>query len=190
MKAGETKGGKRNWKKLSFAGLLLLLLVGGLSFWGWRSYRARVALMEKVKLAMSNPNGLTPKKLVSRLDDSFSSLPESEQERIVSDPKLLSERVREASYANYKRAFGDLFMLPGPVRRKLIENSARSVAASVEKDPRKVDAFYESDAGKAALRAASEYFFVELSGRQKAELKPLTDAFFKVQQDRAKRGRR
>lgn len=190
MKAGEAKGGKINWKKVSLAGFLLLFFAGGLSFWGWRSYRARVVLMEKVKVAMSNPNGLSPKKLISRIDDNFSLLPEAEQERIVSNPKLLAERVREASYANYKQAFGDLFMLPEPVRRKLIENSARAVAASVEKNPRRVDAFYESEAGKAALRAASEYFFVELSGSQKAELKPLTDAFFKVQQDRARRGRK
>lgn len=156
--------------------------------WGWRRYQQRLRLLEKVKLAVANPDGLAPGKFLSRIDDGFDSLPEDDQQRILSNPDLLAEHIRQASYNNYKAAFGDLFKLPAPVRGRLIQNAARSVTAAVEKNPERVDAFYESEAGKAALRAASEYFFIELSGKEKAELKPLTDAFFKIQSRKGRTG--
>ncbi len=167
-------------------GILVVLCLGVFIGWGWQRYRRRLRLLEMVKVAIANPDGLSPKQFLGRIDDNFTSLPEVDQKRIIADPSLLAEHIRQASYDNYKAAFGDLFKLPSPVRRKLIQRAADAVVVAMEKNPARVEAFYESEAGKAALRAASEYFFIELSGKQKAELKPLTDAFFKIQSQKGK----
>lgn len=172
------------WKSAIFltVGLLMLLL----GYWGWRSYHNHLRLMENIKLAMANPSGLNPGALVSRIDSGFAALPVEEKHRILADPKLLSERIEKASYRNYKQAFGSLFLLPAPIRQKLIRNSADAIISSLTKNPDKVNAFYESEAGKAALRAAYNYFLTEFDGRQKSELKPITDAFFEIHKTRAR----
>ena len=169
--------------------VLLLLLLAILVWWGRQSYREHVRLMENIKLVTANPGGLKPGAIIDQIDRGFARLPATERQKILADPKLLSERIEKASYENYKQAFGQLFLLPAPLREKVIASSAASIAASIEKNRQKVDNFYDSDAGKAALRAASNYFLLELSGRQKAELKPITDAFFKVHQNRMQRGK-
>ncbi len=173
-------------KKITAVSGIIILLCTIISIWCWFSYKKHVRLMDNIKIASSNPNGLTPKALVNKIDSSFSKLPEKDKQKILSNPKLLSQRIEQASYNNYKQAFGSLFMLPKSVRKKLIERSAESINTAYTRDKQKVDNFYDSEAGKAALRAASKYFLTELSGRQKAELKPITDAFFKIHKNRKK----
>jgi hypothetical protein len=187
---GNPKGARR----LSRTRLLLfltplLLALGVLAFYAWRLHRSHARFLETVRAAAANPDSLKPKEFLARIDSSFSSLPEAERRRIMDDPKLLSERIENAAYENYKRTFGELFLLPGPLRRQLINRSAASIAASIEKNPARVDAFYDSPGGRAALRAASKYFLFELKGSEKAELKPISDAFFKIHKDRAARGK-
>lgn len=156
-----------------------------LSAWGWSSYKHHVELLKKIEHATANPTGLNPGALIGQIDDSFSKLPNAEKHRILSDPKLLSARIEQASYNNYKEAFSGLFALPRPIREELIRNSAEAINSSIERNPAKVNSFYESDAGKAALRAASRYFLLDLNGKQKNELKPLSSAFFKIHKQRA-----
>jgi len=179
----------KNSKAALLAAGAAILLLAPLSYWGFCKYQSHARLMEAIKIATGNPHGLDPGALVDKIDASYASLPPEEKRKIAADPKLLSERIENASYNNYKQAFGELFMLPAPIRRKVIESSAAAIADAMEKDKDRVDAFYDSDAGKAALLAASKYFLSELDGKQKAELKPLTDAFFKIHKDRAQRGK-
>lgn len=178
----------KKWKTrllpVAVALVIGLLLLGYL---GRQVYRQHVRLLDNIKLATANPNGLTPGAMVNRLDSGFAALPEDEKQRILADPKLLSDRIEKAAYNNYKQAFGNLFMLPEPIRKKLISRSAEAIATSLSRNPAKVNAFYDSEAGKAALRAASNYFMTEMDGRQKAELKPITDAFFKIHQERTRK---
>lgn len=161
------------------------MVLAGLCYWGWSVYKHNVRLMENIKLATANPEGLSPGALVHRIDRGFSKLPREEQDRILNDPKLLAERIEQASYDNYKQAFGTLFTLPKSLRERLIQNSADKINSSIDRNPAKVDAFYESEAGKAAMRAASRYFMLELNGKQKNELQPLTDAFNQIHRRRA-----
>ncbi|MBN2640508.1 MAG: hypothetical protein JXR78_02525 [Victivallales bacterium] len=163
-----------------------LVVFAGLCYWGWSVYKKNVRLMENIKLATANPEGLSPGALVNRIDRGFSKLPREEQNRILNDPKLLAERIEQASFDNYKQAFGTLFSLPEPLRKQLIRNSADKINSSIDRNPVKVEAFYESEAGKAAMRAASRYFMLELNGKQKNELQPLTDAFNKIHRRMAK----
>lgn len=165
------------------------LLLAVLSVWIFSVLQSQMKMMDSLKILSSNPGSMDPMAVVNRIDSSFSSLSEDEKKRIAADPKLLSERIRSASYQNYQKAFGELFMLPEPVRRKIIKHSAASIASSIEKNPAKVDAFYESEAGKAALSAASEFFLTALDSKEKSELKPITEAFFKVHKDRVARGK-
>ncbi len=183
----ESKKSSTNIRKrvITISGIVILL-VAVTAIWGWISYKKHVRLMENIKIATSNPDGLTPKALVNRIDSGFSKLPQKEQQKILSNPRLLSQRIEQASYNNYKQAFGSLFMLPTSVRKKLIKRSADSINAAYARHKHKVNNFYESEAGKAALRAASKYFFTELNGRQKTELKPITDAFFKIHKNQGK----
>ena len=175
------------WKiKLLVA--ICVLLVFLLCIWSWNSYKKHLQLMENIKLATSNPNGLNPGELVNRIDGGFAALPEDERKRILADSKLLADRIEKASYQNFKQAFDYMFMLPEPLRRKLIVKSAEAIRTSIQRNPDKVNAFYGSDAGKAVLRAASNYFMTELDGRQKSELRPITDTFFYIHCARAKQG--
>jgi len=179
----------KHWK-LAVLGSAAALLLSFAVYWGWRSYERHARLMAMVELVSSKPDGLHPGVLVGKIDESYMALPEDEKRRISADPKLLSERIETASYNNYKQAFGELFMLPGPIRRKAIQSAADAIDTALNgENKEKTDAFYESDAGKAALRAATRYFLLDLNGSQKAELKPITDAFFKIHQDRATRGK-
>lgn len=167
-----------------------MFLLAIFSCWGWRAYKRHARLTAMIELASSKPDGLHPGALVGKIDESYMALPEDEKKRIAADPKLLSERIEAASYNNYKQVFGELFILPGPIRRKAIQSAADAIGAALNgENKEKTDAFYESDAGKAALRAATRYFLLELNGSQKSELKPITDALFKIHQDRAARGK-
>ena len=47
-------------------------------------------------------------------------------------------------------------------------------------DPDKVAEFFESPAGRGALRGASKFFLLELSGKQKADSAPLTQAMYEI----------
>ena len=171
-------------KKVAFAAVATAVALSVLAWWGWHSYRQHLRLMENIKLATTNPAGMNPGAIIGQIDRGFAKLPEEEKRRILADPQLTAGRIEKACYENYQQAFGTLFSLPAPIRERLIRNSADAISSSIDRNKRKVNDFYESPAGQAALRAASNYFMLELSGRQKNELKPITDAFHKIHQQR------
>lgn len=178
------------WRKALLALIPLAALLAFASYWGISTYKRNVRIMEVIKGASIDPNGLDPQRFVASIDVNFKNLPVDEQRRLASDPKLLSERIEKAAYDNYKQAFGELFLLPKPLRTKVIQNAIDTILNAGAQDPALVDAYYDSEAGKATLRAAAKYFVYELSGSEKAELKPLTEAFFKIHVDRIKRGKK
>jgi len=73
-----------------------------------------------------------------------------------------------------------LFTLPPSIRKKVIKQSADDLRAKALKDPEKVAEFFESPAGSGSLRGASKFFLLGLTGKQKSESAPLTQAMYEI----------
>jgi len=170
-------------KRLIIGGILVITIIG-ISIYGYWWYERKMKPIRALQAAMSDPKSLNSEVLLGKIDHSFSSLPDADKKKIMSDPKLLGESIENASYNTFKESFGGLFMLPEPVRKKVIQSSAAALLEKA-KDKENLAAFYESEAGKAALRAATKYFLLDLTGKQKTELAPLINVFVGVHKDLA-----
>jgi hypothetical protein len=85
-----------------------------------------------------------------------------------------------------EKSFGLLFKLPKPLRTKIIADSAAKLRSKANRKQR-IDSFLASNGGNAALRGASKFFWLGLSGKQKAEVAPLTAAVQAIMNQSMKR---
>lgn len=175
--------GTKSKKQLITAGIFSIMVIAAI-ICGWRWYECKVEPIRALQAAMSDPESLNSEVLLDKIDSSFAALPDADRKKIMSDPKTFGESIENASYKTFKESFGGLFMLPESIRKKVIQSSADALAEKA-KDKENFMAFYESEAGKAALRAATKYFLLELDGKQKAELAPLMNVFFGVHKELA-----
>jgi hypothetical protein len=150
----------------------------------WYNERQRNA--EIIRKAITNPQNLEPEKFLNTIDESFHSLPEQKKRRILKDRELMKKYVAEATSKELSKSFKVLFCLPKPLRKKIIKTSAERLLDSARKDPKRVTATFNSVAGHGALRGASRFFLLNLSGEEKAEVAPLTAAMYEIVRQQSK----
>ncbi len=163
---------------------LILVITVSICLALWLDNRRRNA--EIIREAIMNPQKIDPKKFLNTLDSSFKNLPEEKKNDILKDRKQFEKYMAKATGKELEKSFNSLFYLPKPVRTKIIKMSADHLLATARKHPDKVIATFESPAGNGALKGASKYFLLNLSGKQKAELAPLTTAMYKVVRQQSK----
>jgi len=167
------------------SGLLGLLVA--LAVWSWQWMAERRQNAAAIQEAIANPRNIDTAKLLNDIDASFSRLGAVEKQKILDDPKATHARVSEATCRELAKSFKILFQLPKPLRKRLILESAEDLRRKVAANPERVDAFFDSPAGNAALQGSSRFFLLELSGQEKAEASPLTQAMHEVMVKQAER---
>lgn len=161
--------------------VLVFVAVSGV----WIKDKIRKA--ESIQKMIANPQRIDPEKLLNEIDSSFRKMPKSEKKKILQDPVAAEKLVADATYNELNKSFKLLFMLPPSVREKVIRQSADDLRRKALGDPEKLAEFYDSPAGSGALRGASRFFLFELSGSQKAESAPLTEAMYEIVRDQSKK---
>ncbi|HCE42175.1 MAG TPA: hypothetical protein DET40_01335 [Lentisphaeria bacterium] len=163
------------------AALVVLMFLA----YSWVDSKMRKA--EAIQKAIANPEYIDPEKLLNEIDSSFRGLSDPEKKKLLQDPAATEKQIAEATCKELGKSFKLLFMLPSSIREKVIRESADDLRRKALEDPDKVSDFFDSSAGNGALRGASRFFLLELSGRQKAESAPLTQAMYEIVKDQARR---
>ncbi|MFZ2655765.1 MAG: hypothetical protein WAX69_12610 [Victivallales bacterium] len=158
----------------------ILLLV-----YSWVDSKIRKA--EAIQKAIANPQHIDPEKLLNEIDGSFRGMSEAEKKKLLQDPVATEKQIADATCEELDKSFKLLFMLPSSIREKVIRESADDLRRKALENPEKIADFFESSGGNGALRGASRFFLLELSGRQKAESAPLTQAMYEIVKDQAER---
>jgi hypothetical protein len=169
---------------LAGAGLLMLIIVTVICLGNWLGKRRRNA--EIIQQAITNPQTIKPGKFLNAVGTSFRNLPEKQKKSILKDPALTEKYVAEAICKELNKSFKMLFCLPAPIRKKIISTSAERLLNSARKNPGKVTATFNSAGGRGALNGASRFFLLYLSGKEKAEVAPLTAAMYKIVRQQSK----
>lgn len=167
---------KKKTKIISISIVLVLVFISFAGLWGYK----RMERAKAIQQAIANPEYIDPAKLLNQIDDSFVKLPQAEKNKIVSDPKLAKKLIADATFKELNKSYKLLFILPPSIRKKVIQKSADDLRKKALKNPEKVAAFFESPAGSGSLRGASKFFLLGLSGKQKSESAPLTQAMYKI----------
>lgn len=154
--------------------LIMLIMVGGV----WAHKRFKKA--EAIQKAIANPAYIDPEELLNEIDDSFSKMSATDKQKIIADPVAAENLIADATFNELNKSFDLLFSLPSSIRKKIIKKSADDLRAKALKDPEKVAAFFDSPAGSGSLRGASRFFLLGLTGRQKSESAPLTQAMYEI----------
>ncbi|MFA6569050.1 MAG: hypothetical protein WCS96_12630 [Victivallales bacterium] len=139
-----------------------------------------------IQKAIANPQHIEPEQLLNEIDGSFRNMSETEKKKLLQDPVATEKHIADATYEELDKSFKLLFTLPSSIREKVIRESADDLRRKALENPEKVAEFFESPGGNGALRGASKFFLLELSGSQKAESAPLTQAMYEIVRDQAK----
>lgn len=177
---------KLNRKKLYWGTGLAILFLGGLTTYCVIYINVAINEARIIEKAINNPQNVEPGKLLRAINKSFKDLPKVQQQKILKDPEKLKVAVAAAIYQNMDRSFRLLFKLPKPIRTKIITDSAAKLRSKANRK-RRIDSFIASDGGNAALQGAARYFWLGLSGKEKAELTPLIEAVQDIIKENMKR---
>ena len=168
---------KKN-KGVMYALLALVVLspVFYLGFWGYQ----RKKNAELIQKAMNDPSNVDPTNYLNQIDDSFNSMTEVEKEKITSDPEKLEKHVAAATYKELKKSFKLIFKLPPSMRKKMIHHQAEVLKEKALSDPDNVDEIINSSIGYGSLKGASQFYMLELTGKQKAEAAEITKVMYLI----------
>ena len=83
-----------------------------------------------------------------------------------------------------------MFTLPPPLRTKVINESAADLRRKALEKPEEIAEFFDSPGGNGALRGASRFFLLRLSGKEKSESAPLTEAMYEIVKEQAEKKRK
>ncbi len=155
-----------------------------LSF-SWINSKMRKA--EAIRNAISNPQHIDPEQLLNEIDVSFRDMPDIEKKKLLQDPAATEKQICEATYRELDKSFRLLFLLPSATREKVIRESAEELRRKALAEPEKLGDFYNSVGGAGALRGASRFFLLGLSGRQKSESAPLTQAMYEIVKEQSRK---
>ncbi|MDD5599709.1 MAG: hypothetical protein PHV82_17320 [Victivallaceae bacterium] len=156
-----------------------MLLTAALVYSGyWLNERRKNA--EIIRNAIADPQTIKPEKFLNTIDKSFRKLDAKSKKDILKDPKKVQQYVAKATCRELQKSFKVLFCLPKPVREKIIKDSAERLLKATKKNPQKTAEVFNSAGGRGGLEGASHFFLLYLSGREKAEVAPLTAAIFEV----------
>jgi hypothetical protein len=154
----------------------------------WVNSKMRKA--RAIQNAIANPEYIDPGKLLNEIDGSFREMSDAEKKKLLNDPTETEKQIADATYRELDKSFKLLFLLPSSTREKVIKESAEDLRRKALADPEGVSEFFDSPGGNGALRGASRFFLFELSGKQKSESAPLTEAMYDIVKAQAgKKGR-
>jgi len=159
--------------------------------YSWVNSKMRKA--RAIQNAIANPEHIDPGKLLNEIDGSFREMSDVEKKKLLEDPAEMEKQIADATYRELDKSFKLIFLLPSSTRKKVIRESAENIRRKLLADPEGVSEFFDSPGGNGALRGASRFFLFELSGKQKSESAPLTEAMYdivKAQAERKGRGRK
>ena len=149
-----------------------------------------MAKAKAIQKAIANPEHIDPEKLLNEIDSSFRDMPESEKKELLNDPAAIEEHIAEATYQELDKSFKLLFTLPPPLRTKVINESAADLRRKALEKPEEIAEFFDSPGGNGALRGASRFFLLRLSGKEKSESAPLTEAMYEIVKEQAEKKRK
>jgi len=152
--------------------------------YSWVGSKMRKA--EAIRNAIANPQHIDPEQLLNEIDASFRDMTEAEKKKLLQDPAATEKQIAEATYGELDKSFRLLFLLPSSTREKVIRDSAGELRRKALENPEKVAELFDSPGGNGALRGASRFFLLELSGKQKSESAPLTQAMYEIVKEQAK----
>ena len=150
----------------------------------WLDKRRRNA--EIIQNAIMHPQNIEPEKFLNVIDKSFRSLSRKEKRGLLKNPKMAEKYVAEATRRELDKSFKILFCLPSPVRKKIIKASAERLLNTARENPKKITTTFRSVGGRGALKGASNFFLLNLTGKEKAELAPLTAAMYEIVRQQSK----
>lgn len=142
---------------------------------------------EAIRKAIANPQHIEAGPLLDQIDASFRDMPEAEKKKLLEDPAATEKQIAEATSRELEKSFKLLFLLPSSIREKVIRESADDLRRKALENPDKVSDFFDSPAGGGALKGASKFFTLQLSGRQKVESAPLTQVMHEIIREQAAR---
>ncbi|MFA6716337.1 MAG: hypothetical protein WC082_01430 [Victivallales bacterium] len=185
---GTDKKSARPGKKqkiIWLSGMVLLVFIAALVYFGfWLNERRKNA--EIIRDAIANPQTIKPEKFLNTIDKSFRNLDAKGKKDILKDPKKVEQYVAKATCKELQKSFKVLFCLPKPVREKIIKDSATRLLKATKKNPQRTAEVFNSAGGRGGLEGASHFFLLHLSGREKAEVAPLTAVIFEVAHQQSK----
>jgi hypothetical protein len=160
-----------------------LVLVGS---WGYQ--RKRNA--ELIQKAMNDPSNVDPANYLNQIDESFRKMTEVEKKKLLADPDKLEKHVAAATYKELKKSFKLIFKLPADMRKKMIHHQAEVLRRKALADPEKIDEIINSSIGYGSLKGASQFYMLELTGKQKAESAEITKVMYEILTKQIKKGKR
>ncbi|HBC89354.1 MAG TPA: hypothetical protein DCZ94_20635 [Lentisphaeria bacterium] len=167
----------------STAGILVFFAVMLAGIWT----NERIKKAKAIQKAIANPQHIDPKQLLNEIDVSFRSMPEAEKKKLLQDPTATEKQIAAATYEELDKSFKLLFTLPFSIRERIIRESADELRRKALENPEKIAELFDSPGGNGALRGASRFFLLGLSGKQKSESAPLTEAMYEIVRNQAKK---
>jgi len=177
----------RNRRKKIIIIALCAAAVLGMLFLSYCWVDSKMRKAEAIQKAIANPQYIDPEKLLNEIDGSFKDMSEAEKKKLLQDPEATEKQIADATCEELGKSFKLLFLLPSSIREKVIRESADDLRRKAQANPEKIAEFFESTGGNGALRGASRFFLLELTGKQKAESAPLTQAMYEIVNEQAKR---
>ena len=146
------------------------------AFWGYQ----RKKNAELIQKAMNDPSNVDPTNYLNQIDESFSNMTEVEKKKITDDPDKLEKHVADATYKELKKSFKLIFKLPPSMRKEMIHHQAEVLKEKALSDPDKLDEIINSSIGCGSLKGASQFYMLELTGKQKAESAEVTKVMYLI----------
>ena len=150
-----------------------IIIVGG---WGYQ----RKKNADLIQRAMNDPSNVDPENYLNQIDESFSNMTDLDKKKILSDPDKLEKHVAAATYNELKKSFHLIFKLPPAMRKKMIHNQAEVLREKALADPDRVEEIINSSIGCGSLKGASQFYMLELTGKEKAESAEITKTMYLI----------
>lgn len=187
------KSWKRFWndhKKACVGAIVLAIGVPLVLLGNWGYQRKRNA--ELIQKAMNDPSNVDPENYLNQIDESFKNMTDTEKRAILADSDKLEKHVAAATYNELKKSFKLIFKLPPAMRRKMLHHQAEVLREKALANPDRVDEIINSSIGYGSLKGASQFYMLELSGKEKAESAEITKVMYLIlsKQLKNKKGKR
>ena len=176
---------RESWKKfcsqhkrplIIIAVLIVVTPIIVVGVWGYQ----RKKNADLIQQAMNDPSNVDPENYLNQIDESFNNMTDFEKKKILSDPDKLEEHVAAATYNELKKSFHLIFKLPPAMRKKMLHNQAEALRKKALDDPDKVEEIMNSSVGYGSLKGASQFYMLELTGKQKAESAEITKVMYLI----------
>lgn len=176
---------RESWKKFYFQHkrtlviiLVLVVLTPIIVVGVWGYQRKKNA--DLIQRAMNDPSNIDPENYLNQIDESFNNMTNLEKKKILSDPDKLEKHVAAATYNELKKSFHLIFKLPPSMRKKMLHHQAEVLRKKALADPERIEKIINSPVGYGSLKGASQFYMLELTGKEKAESAEITKVMYLI----------